>query len=90
MKYGVGIDVSKGKSTIAVLSVAGELIVEPFEINHDVVGLKLLEEKIKDIPNEDLKIVMEETGIIRENKRLVIFTTGTTIMIQQQTMVKVP
>lgn len=45
MKCGVGIDVSKGKSTIAVLSVAGELIVEPFEINHDVVGLKLLEEK---------------------------------------------
>lgn len=62
MKYGVGIDVSKGKSTIAVLSAAGELIVKPFEINHDIVGLKLLEEKIKDIPNEDLKIVMEETG----------------------------
>ena len=62
MKYGVGIDVSKGKSTIAVLSAAGELIVEPFEINHDIDGLKLLEEKIKDIPKEDLKIVMEETG----------------------------
>ena len=62
MKYGVGIDVSKGKSTIAVLSAAGELIVEPFEINHDIEGLKFLEEKIKDIPKEDLKIVMEETG----------------------------
>lgn len=62
MKYGVGIDVSKGKSTIAVLSAAGELIVEPFEINHDIEGLKLLEEKIKDISKEDLKIVMEETG----------------------------
>ena len=62
MKYGVGIDVSKGKSTIAVISAAGELIVEPFEINHDIEGLKLLEEKIKDIPKEDLKIVMEETG----------------------------
>ena len=62
MKYGVGIDISKGKSTIAVLSAAGELIVEPFEINHDIEELKLLEEKIKDIPKEDLKIVMEETG----------------------------
>ena len=62
MKYGIGIDVSKGKSTIAVLSAAGELIVEPFEINHDIEGVKLLEEKIKDIPKEDLKIVMEETG----------------------------
>ena len=62
MKYGVGIDISKGKSTIAILSVVGEVIEMPFEINHDDQGLKLLEEKIKDIPKEDLKIVMEETG----------------------------
>jgi transposase len=62
MKYGVGIDVSKGKSTVAILSIAGEVIEEPFEINHDINGLNLLEEKIKDIPKEDLKIVMEETG----------------------------
>ena len=62
MKYGVGIDISKGKSTIAILSVAGEVIEEPFEINHDMKGLELLEEKIKDISKEDLKIVMEETG----------------------------
>jgi len=62
MKYGVGIDISKGKSTIAILSIVGEVIEEPFEINHDINGLNLLEEKIKDIPKEDLKIVMEETG----------------------------
>lgn len=62
MKYGVGIDVSKGKSTVAILSIAGEVIEEPFEISHDIDGLNLLEEKIKDIPKEDLKIVMEETG----------------------------
>lgn len=62
MKYGIGIDVSKGKSTIAILSVAGEVIEEPFEIKHDIEGLNFLEEKLKDIPKEDLKIVMEETG----------------------------
>ena len=28
MKYGVGIDISKGKSTIAILSVAGEVRAE--------------------------------------------------------------
>ena len=32
MKYGVGIDISKGKSTVAILSLAGEAIEEPFEI----------------------------------------------------------
>lgn len=52
MKYGVGIGVSKGKSTVAILSIAGEVIEEPFEINHDINGLNLLEEKIKDIPKE--------------------------------------
>ena len=62
MKYGVGIDISKGKSTVAVLSVAGEVIEEPFEITHDLNGLKVLEEKIKNISKDDLKIVMEETG----------------------------
>lgn len=62
MKYGVGIDVSKGKSTIAILNVVGEVIEEPFEIEHDINGMNLLEEKIKDIPREDLKIIMEETG----------------------------
>ena len=58
MKYGVGIDVSKGKSTVAILSIAGEVIEEPFEINHDINGLNLLEEKIKDIPKEDLKMLV--------------------------------
>lgn len=31
MKYGVGIDVSKGKSTAAILSNAGEIIEEPLK-----------------------------------------------------------
>lgn len=62
MKYGVGIDISKGKSTVAILSVDGVVIEEPFEVNHDIEGLNLLEEKIKDISKENLKIVMEETG----------------------------
>ena len=62
MKYGVGIDISKGKSTVAILSVEGEIIEEPFEITHDIDGLNMLEEKIKIFPKEDVKIVMEETG----------------------------
>ena len=62
MKYGVGIDISKGKSTVAILSVEGEIIEEPFEITHDIDGLGFLEDKLKELPKEDLKIVMEETG----------------------------
>jgi transposase len=62
MEYGVGIDVLKGKSTVAILLVEGEIIEEPFEITHDIKGLGFLEDKIKKLPKEDLKIVMGETG----------------------------
>ena len=62
MKYGVGVDVSKGKSTIAIMSVEGEIIEEPFEISHDIDGFTILEEKLKKLPKEETKIVMEETG----------------------------
>ena len=41
MKYGVGIDVSKGKSTVAILSVEGKIIEKPFEIAHDIDGFYL-------------------------------------------------
>ena len=62
MKYGVGIDISKGKSTVAIMSIEGEIIETPFEIIHNNEGLELLEKKMKNINKEDLKIVMESTG----------------------------
>lgn len=62
MKYGVGIDISKGKSTVSIMSNVGEVMEVPFEINHDINGLNYLEEKLKKFSKEDLKIIMEETG----------------------------
>lgn len=62
MKYGVGIDVSKGKSTVAILSIEGEVIEMPFDINHDVEDLEKLDKKLQKFFKEDLKIVLEQTG----------------------------
>ena len=62
MKYGVGIDVSKGKSTVAILSIEGEVIEMPFNINHDVEDLEKLDTKLQELSKEDLKIVLEQTG----------------------------
>lgn len=62
MKYGVGIDVSKGKSTVAILSIEGEVIEMPFDINHDVEDLEKLDKKLQRFSKEDLKIVLEQTG----------------------------
>lgn len=62
MKYGVGIDVSKGKSTIAILSTDGEIIKEPFEVNHSILDFNNLDNLLSNYSKDDLKIVMEDTG----------------------------
>lgn len=60
--YAVGIDVSKGKSTIAI-NQDGNLIVKPFEIKHTKEGISKLLEKIESVKREDIKFVMQATGI---------------------------
>ena len=59
--YAVGIDVSKGKSTIAI-NQDGNLIIKPFEIRHTEEGISKLLEKINSIPKDEIKFVMEATG----------------------------
>ena len=57
----VGIDVSKGKSTVAVLRPFGEVAASPFDVIHNDSDLKQLAELIKALPGES-KVVMEYTG----------------------------
>ena len=52
--YAVGIDVSKGKSTISIVTTEGELIEEPFEINHDQEGFDILLSKVKNYKKEEI------------------------------------
>ena len=60
--YAVGIDVSKGKSTVAVLDITGEVIFDPFEITHDLIGFNQLLLKLDSLNKNDIKILMEATG----------------------------
>ena len=57
----VGIDVSKGKSTVCILKEYGEVISEPHEINHTEADLKALVESISEL-NEETRVVMEASG----------------------------
>ena len=59
--YAVGIDVSKGKSTIAI-NQDGNLIIRPFEIKHTKEGISKLLEIIESIKKDEIKFVMEATG----------------------------
>lgn len=57
----VGIDVSKGKSMVAILRPFGEIVSSPFEIHHTSGDIHSLIKQIKSIDGET-RIVMEHTG----------------------------
>ena len=57
----VGIDVSKGKSMIAVMRPFGEVVVSPFEIHHTDNDLCELTKLLRSLPGET-RVVMEATG----------------------------
>lgn len=61
----VGIDVSKGKSTVAVLRPFGEVVASPFDVIHNDSDLQKLADFIKKLPGES-KVVMEYTGTYYE------------------------
>ena len=61
MKNAVGIDVSKGKSVVAVMRPYGEVVYSPFELKHTKSDISSLIELIKSIQGES-RIVMEHTG----------------------------
>lgn len=61
----VGIDVSKGKSTVAVIQPFGVVIAEPFDVIHTDSDLKKLVSFIKSLSGET-KVVMEYTGTYYE------------------------
>ncbi len=58
----VGIDVSKGKSTVCVLRPNEDYVCKPFELLHCKEDLDLLDALLKKLDGE-VKIVMEATGI---------------------------
>ena len=60
---GVGIDVSKLKSTICILNEYGEVLQTPYEISHTETDLKELSKSIKGYGGKnDVRVVMEATG----------------------------
>ena len=57
----VGIDVSKGKSMIAVMRPFGEVVLTPFEVQHTARELSELAKTLKSLVGET-RVVMEATG----------------------------
>ena len=57
----VGIDVSKGKSMIAVMRPLGEMVIPPFEVGHTDAESCELSKRLGDLDGET-RVVMEATG----------------------------
>ena len=58
----VGVDVSKGKSTVCILKPYGEIVCSPFEIQHVEKDLSAMDDLLSKLDGE-VRIVMEATGI---------------------------
>lgn len=57
----VGIDISKGKSTVCIMKPGGEVLKPPFEIVHNKEDLSSLVDILNSY-EEDVKVVLENTG----------------------------
>lgn len=60
----VGIDAAKSKSTVCIIKETGEVIKSPYDISHQKLDLEDLVNELKKLAkNDELRVVMEATGI---------------------------
>ena len=71
----VGIDVSKGKSMVAVMRPCGEVALAPFEVSHTGSDLSELAKALKKLPGET-RVVMEYTGYYHAPVALALCEAG--------------
>lgn len=57
----VGMDVSKGKSSVCILKAYGEVLAAPYEVTHTVEDLQQLVDRLHNA-TEDVRVVLEATG----------------------------
>lgn len=82
----VGIDVSKGKSTVAVIQPFGVVIAEPFDVLHTDSSLKELVNFIKSLSGET-KVVMEYTGTYYEPTANALHNAGIFVSVVNPLMI---
>ena len=87
MYNAVGIDVSKGKSTIAVLQPAGVIIRKPFDVSHTSQQLNELSSYLNSLEG-DTKVVMECTGRYHEPMANALHKAGLFVSIVNPHLIK--
>lgn len=73
--FAVGVDVSNGRSMVAVLGVQRKVVMKPFEVPHTADGFASLSEKLRGL-NGEARIVMEHTGRYYESFAMSMHRAG--------------
>ena len=63
MQKCLAIDVAKGKSMVSLISSCGEVLIDPYEINHSINDFTNLLNRIKKLKLNNVSVIMESTGI---------------------------
>lgn len=63
MQHVLAIDVAKSKSMVTLISSCGEVLIEPYEINHSINDFTNLLNRINKLKLDNISVIMESTGI---------------------------
>lgn len=73
--FAVGVDVSNGRSMVAVLQSKTDVLMKPFEVHHSAEGFATLSQKLAGLGG-DVRIVMEHTGRYYESFAMSMYRAG--------------
>ena len=59
----LAIDVAKSKSMVTLVSSCGEVLIEPYEVNHSIIDFSNLLNRINKLKLDNISVIMESTGI---------------------------
>ena len=59
----LAIDVAKGKSMVTLISSSGEVLIDPYEVNHSINDFSNLLNRIKKLKLDNVSVIMESTGV---------------------------
>ena len=63
MQSVLAIDVAKGKSMVSLITNCGEVLIEPYEINHSKIEFDKINQSISKFNLDNISVIMESTGI---------------------------
>lgn len=87
MKNAVGIDVSKGKSTVAIMRPWGEVVATPYDVDHTEQDLDKLVELIHGL-NGETRVVMEATGSYHIPVALALYEAGIYVSVVNPILIR--